>query len=261
MVELLWRSPSLFASGKGGGSRAPTGGRGPDSISLPAEAKAEAEKCARGLRASAKVAQSTYNHGGLTLEGQRDARARYDEAEARFFGAAAQELMAQARVRSLSSKRSTRRRPAWAKRNHARLRGHRRSLRGAGGRATGGPREARVAGNGLAFFYYLLRVEAAVEVPPLDDVKGEATTRRSKSDAGQASRRQSARNRFAGASTWRRIPLPREDRFVLGRPARSTRGAFASRATSCGGIRPVPGRAGIRRRLRALIKSPQAAAV
>ncbi len=138
-----------------------------------AEAKAEAENALEAARAAAKVARSTYDRMGSLLKDNAIPEQQYDEAEARFRGAAAQELMAQARVRSLSSRIDE----AKAGLGEAQITlGYADIVAPFAGRVV----ERRVdpgtlASPGMALLVLVdegtLRVEAAVEESHLDDVK------------------------------------------------------------------------------------------
>lgn len=67
------------------------------------QAKAEAENGLEAARAAAMIAQSTHDWMAALLKDNAIPQQQYDEAEARWRGAVAQEQMAQARVRSASS--------------------------------------------------------------------------------------------------------------------------------------------------------------
>jgi len=67
------------------------------------EAKAEAEGALEAAKAAATVAKSTYDRTAALLKEGAVAQQQYDDAEARWKGAVAQELMARARVRSVAS--------------------------------------------------------------------------------------------------------------------------------------------------------------
>jgi RND family efflux transporter MFP subunit len=66
-------------------------------------AKTEAESALEAARVAAKVAKSSHDRAALLLKDNAIPQQQYDDAEARWRGAAAQEQMAQARVRSLAS--------------------------------------------------------------------------------------------------------------------------------------------------------------
>lgn len=67
------------------------------------EAKAEAESALEAARAAAKVAKSSYDRNSVLVKEGAVPQQQFDEAEARWKGAVAQELMAQARVLSATS--------------------------------------------------------------------------------------------------------------------------------------------------------------
>lgn len=67
------------------------------------EAKIEAENALEAARAAAKVAKSSHERAAALLEDNAIPQQQYDEAEARWQGAAAQEQMALARIRALAS--------------------------------------------------------------------------------------------------------------------------------------------------------------
>ncbi len=67
------------------------------------EVRAEAENALEAARAAATIAKSTYERAALLLKDSAIPQQQYDEAEARWRGAVAQEKMAQARLRSVSS--------------------------------------------------------------------------------------------------------------------------------------------------------------
>lgn len=67
------------------------------------EVRTEAENALEAARVAAKVAQSTYDRAVILFKDNAIAQQQYDEAEAHWRGAAAQEKMAQARLRSVSS--------------------------------------------------------------------------------------------------------------------------------------------------------------
>ena len=67
------------------------------------EVRAEAENALEAARAAATIAKSTYERAALLLKDTAIPQQQYDEAEARWRGAVAQEKMAQARLRSVSS--------------------------------------------------------------------------------------------------------------------------------------------------------------
>jgi RND family efflux transporter MFP subunit len=67
------------------------------------EAKAEAEGALEAARAAAKLAQSSFDRTSALLKQGAVAQQQFDDAEAHWKSAVAQELMAQARVRSVSS--------------------------------------------------------------------------------------------------------------------------------------------------------------
>jgi RND family efflux transporter MFP subunit len=67
------------------------------------EAKAEAEGALEAARASAKLAKSTYDRSSTLVKEGAIAQQQFEDAEAHWKGAVAQDLMAQARVRSVSS--------------------------------------------------------------------------------------------------------------------------------------------------------------
>ena len=67
------------------------------------EAKAEAESALEAARAAAKVAKSTYDRTATLLKESAISQQQFDDAEARWKGAAAQELMAESRLRSVAS--------------------------------------------------------------------------------------------------------------------------------------------------------------
>ena len=67
------------------------------------QAKTEAENGLEAARAAAKIAESTHDRMGALLKDSAISQQQYDEAEARWRGAVAQEQMAQARVGSASS--------------------------------------------------------------------------------------------------------------------------------------------------------------
>jgi RND family efflux transporter MFP subunit len=67
------------------------------------EAKAEAESALEATRAAAKLAKSTFDRTSALIKAGAVAQQQYEDAEARWKGAVAQELMAEARVRSVAS--------------------------------------------------------------------------------------------------------------------------------------------------------------
>lgn len=67
------------------------------------EARAEAESALQAARAAAGVAKSTYDRTLALLRDNAIPQQQFDEAEARWKSAVAQELMAQSRVRSVAS--------------------------------------------------------------------------------------------------------------------------------------------------------------
>lgn len=67
------------------------------------EAKAEAESAVEVARAAARLAKSTYDRTSTLLGKGAIAQQEFDDAEARWKGAVAQQLMAEARVRSVAS--------------------------------------------------------------------------------------------------------------------------------------------------------------
>lgn len=67
------------------------------------ETKSEAENALESASAAAKVARSTYDRAVSLLKDGAIPQQQYDEAEARWTGAVAQEHMARARIRSVSS--------------------------------------------------------------------------------------------------------------------------------------------------------------
>jgi RND family efflux transporter MFP subunit len=68
------------------------------------EAKAEAENALQAARAAAKIAKSTYDRADELLKDDAIPRQQFDEAEARWQSAAAQERGAEARVRAVASR-------------------------------------------------------------------------------------------------------------------------------------------------------------
>jgi len=67
------------------------------------ESRAEAENALEAARAAAKIAKSNFDRATLLLKDNAIPQQQFDEAEATWRGALAQEKMAQARVRSVSS--------------------------------------------------------------------------------------------------------------------------------------------------------------
>jgi len=68
------------------------------------EAKAEAESALVAARAAAKIAKTSYDRAGALLRDKAIPDQQFDEAEAHWQGASAQEKMAEARVRSVGSR-------------------------------------------------------------------------------------------------------------------------------------------------------------
>jgi RND family efflux transporter MFP subunit len=67
------------------------------------EVKTEAESALEAARAAASIAKSNYDRAIVLLKDSAIPQQQFDEAEAHWLGAAAQERMAQARIRSVSS--------------------------------------------------------------------------------------------------------------------------------------------------------------
>lgn len=68
-----------------------------------AEAKEEAESALEAARVAARIAKSTYDRTASLLKDNAIPQQQFDEAEARWKGAVAQERMAQSRLRAVSS--------------------------------------------------------------------------------------------------------------------------------------------------------------
>lgn len=68
------------------------------------EAKTEAENALVAARAAAKMAKSSYDRAAALLQDKAIPQQQFDEAEARWHGASAQEQMAEARVRGVGSR-------------------------------------------------------------------------------------------------------------------------------------------------------------
>jgi RND family efflux transporter MFP subunit len=68
------------------------------------EAKIEAESALDAAHAGAKIAKSTYDRAAALLKDNAIPQQQFEEAEARWKGAVAQELMAQAHIRSVGSR-------------------------------------------------------------------------------------------------------------------------------------------------------------
>ncbi len=73
-------------------------------VDLSTEAKSEAENALEAARVAAKIAKSSYERAHTLFDDHAIPQQQYDEAEAKWRGAAAQEQMAQSRLRSVASK-------------------------------------------------------------------------------------------------------------------------------------------------------------